>query len=141
MKANELRSGSVISINGENVIVDHIKCHEDSVTIKNGFAIVFNDGDLETDGNDNIKPIVLTPEILEKCGFEYVTDWTVRDKRKHDCVTFLDLGYMYLASGMMGGGVTLFQNDRRSTGTNIDYLHQLQNLYFCLVGKELQVKL
>jgi len=142
IKANELRLGNLIRFN--NFIGD-----ERNVTVNARFFASMAGGRpfTEVEGSNNAElnnyysGIVLTPEILEKCGFEYVTDWTVRDKRKHDCVTFLDLGYMYLASGMMGGGVTLFQNDRRSTGTNIDYLHQLQNLYYCLCSEELEVKL
>ena len=134
MKANELRIGNYVRLFEKGFYKVH--------TISR--KVIQVHGDLiggEVFDFFNIQPIPLTPEILEKCGFEYVTDWTVPDKRKHDCVTFLDLGYMYLASGMMGGGVTLFQNDRRSTGTNIEYLHQLQNLYFCLCGEELEVKL
>ena len=131
MKANELRSGSVISINGENVIVDHIKCHEDSVTIKNGFAIVFNDGDLETDGNDNIKPIVLTPEILEKCGFDYDASYEVPKVQKGNFILWDGFDGSF---GANFGGLTRLD-------VSVQYLHQLQNLYFALTGEELEVKL
>ena len=127
MKANELRIGNYFLVNWSKEIrkadcLDIRDISEQRITV-------------------GVSAIPLTTEVLKKCGFEYVTDWTVPDKRKHDCVTFLDLGYMYLASGMMGGGVTLFQNDRRSTGTNIEYLHQLQNLYFAISGQELEVNL
>lgn len=69
------------------------------------------------------KPIPLTPEILEKCGFE---NW---DKNKYSndilCLTINGEGFLYLA------------NQRH---VNIFYLHQLQNLYFALTGEELTFK-
>lgn len=131
MKANELRSGSIISINGEFSVVDHIHSHEDSVTVKDGFVIVFKGGDLETEDRDIIKPIHLTPEILEKCGFE-----------KHHADFFID-ALMLKPKGNLFE-VWLYPTPPPQSAynaTNIIYLHQLQNLYFALTGEELEVKL
>ena len=73
--------------------------------------------------NKYYRPIHLTPEILEKCGFE---NW---DKNKYSndvlCLTINGEGFLYLA------------NQRH---VNIFYLHQLQNLYFSLTGEELTFK-
>jgi hypothetical protein len=140
MKANELRIGSIISINGENVIVDHIKCNEDSVTVKDGFIIVFNGGDLETDGNDNIKPIPLTPSILEAAGFELINSF-------HPTYYFSqsDAVLELLLSPDEKTWMTKIYNNYSELSTrfvlikNTYYLHELQNLYFSLTGTELEI--
>lgn len=84
-------------------------------------------------------PIPLTPEILEAARFEMYPDWN--DERKEGSTAFLELGYLFLASGMMSHSVTLCDNDRRSTGVHVVYLHQLQNLFHSLTGKELEINL
>ena len=81
---------------------------------------------------EDINPIPLTEEILEKCGFDMNPDWNNYD----GCVAVLDLGYLYIGKGVMGG-ITLFQNNHFSTGVNIDYLHQLQNLIYAITQTEL----
>jgi hypothetical protein len=72
------------------------------------------------------QPIPLTPEILEKCGFQRATiggyykdfeDITVRLFQEEG---FYSLEYI---------------------GTKIQYLHQLQNLYFALTSEELKVNI
>lgn len=79
------------------------------------------------------EPIPLTPEILEKAGFEnfYNSDFTKKWEHKQNC--FLEVSFI-------NGGVRSF----RFGGTHlrhIDYLHQLQNLYFYLTGTELNIQL
>lgn len=70
------------------------------------------------------EPILLTPEILEKAGFN---NW---DKSKYSndaiCLTSNGDGFLYLA------------NQRH---VNLFYIHQLQNLYFVLTGEELNIEL
>lgn len=65
---------------------------------------------------------ILSTEILEKCGFELYDEenkrWLFNSFYYYnDCVWF------------------------DTSQIEIKYLHQLQNLYYCLVGEELQVKL
>jgi hypothetical protein len=86
------------------------------------------------------KPIPLTPEILEKCGFktdiylELANDdfaliyrREVKDKKWGDCLVFEgNGGYDY------PGDIPLW---------HIKYLHQLQNLYYALAGEELEIEL
>lgn len=77
-----------------------------------------------------ITPIPLTPEILEKCGFEKVDHihgysfWSIIRKRKQYNVPV----------------ISIYENKTEINGyiiNHITYLHQLQNLYFALTGKEL----
>jgi len=73
-------------------------------------------------------PIILTPEILEKCGFtgdplgiEITADFYIRQSLNPE---ILNLYY---------------GND--FAGISLVYLHQLQNLYYALTGKYLEVKM
>lgn len=70
---------------------------------------------------EKLHPIPITPEILEKCGFENTRllslVWHNFAKR--------------FAILVHGGPV----------GYELLYLHQLQNLYFALTGEELTIKL
>jgi len=90
--------------------------------------------------NNYYSPVFLTPEILNKCGFEFITDWTVKG---NDGVSYRkDLGWLKLEVGMMSTYiVTLVDKNGFSTGVNIEYLHQLQNIYFTLTQTELQINL
>lgn len=76
-----------------------------------------------------LKPIELTEEILLKCGFFYDSD---ADTFKiSNCTMQLD------SYGFDGYMVIIFGEDLRL----IKNLHQLQNLYFCLTGEELEIKI
>lgn len=88
---------------------------------------------------DNLKDvdafdgIPLTSEILEKCGF--------KDKSQTTDLCF-ELPNLILA----GQRKKLFpciwgEGGPEAYGIEIEYLHQLQNLYFALTGEELNIKL
>lgn len=79
----------------------------------------------------NYSPIQLTPEILEKAGFERVnhihgyTFYSSKKKLGNPCIYVYDtktevMGYMV---------------------SHVKYVHQLQNLYFALTGQQLEINL
>lgn len=88
-------------------------------------------------------PILLTTEILEKCGFgkgTYDGDIKYFLKLRNGITSYefaffpnTDLGNGYSAA------ILLHKNDM--IGGNIYYLHQIQNLYYALTGEELIVNL
>ncbi len=78
----------------------------------------------------NVLPIFLTPEILEKAGFEKTMAWTYAI----DLVGNIKLVY-YLGER----GVSIGFKDY--SDFKCEYLHQLQNLYFALTGEELNIEL
>jgi len=88
-------------------------------------------------GQNGFKGIALTPEILEKCGFDRYTEVPndgIGDKLEvfeglYGVVFFFDVH-----------GALVFK-DYHSNMNRPKYLHQLQNLYFALTGEELEVKL
>jgi len=80
---------------------------------------------------NNIFPIPLSPEILEKCGFV----WSIYHQAFHkhnDGHETYDLNECY-PSGYQ------FSTFKKQTliGIPVQSLHQLQNLYFSLCGEEL----
>jgi len=81
---------------------------------------------------NNINPIPLTPEILEKCGFE----WSIYHQAWHK------QGFVFDLSERSVGGFFMHKSRLNSEiiCPEIQYLHQLQNLYFSLTGEELNYK-
>lgn len=74
---------------------------------------------------DDVKPIELTEEILLKFGFEIDCDEVYKD---NVCLEYFNDGLFY----------SDFSSYRISKEP-ILYLHQLQNLFFVLSGKELEI--
>lgn len=82
-----------------------------------------------------ISGVDLSPEILEKCGFEYedmgdespYERWVCKEYTELWVWNFNDKEWVFC----LGDG---FQQD------GFHYLHQLQNLYYFLVGEELTYK-
>lgn len=80
--------------------------------------------------NDNFKPIELTEEILLKCGFE-----KLEHLYKLHLLNSLNLIYN---SEHNGWYLDIYHNTSK---IELRYLHELQNLYFALTGKELEINL
>jgi len=78
---------------------------------------------------NDIKPIPLTDEILLKCGFYW-------DKKK----VYLCLNETAFRIRYSRNQLTLFQSIQYLTIPDIKHLHQLQNIYFALTQKELEIK-
>lgn len=115
MKANELRIGNLVyeTINRSNEKVVEISSLSDG-------HIAWRPG-RNTGHHAHIKPIPLTEEWLEKFGFDDdnkrgVFRWIVNPRIK---------GYYF------------FLHDRHIK--TLEYVHQLQNLYFALIGEELTI--
>jgi len=123
MQANELRIGNLLmDVSGHVGYVTQI--NEDK-TVK----IRTNEGVLITWMRaDLFQPIPLTEEILLKCGFEY-------DELNY----FYSLYYNnFKLEFHFDEQYEFWLND---ISMEVKYLHQLQNLYFALTGKELDIDL
>jgi len=118
MKANELRIGNILK-GGEVVSIDIM-----GVIFRNNFNNTYSGI------HPKCKPIKLTPEILEQCGFEKINNihgyylWSMKRKR-NDSKPSIDIYDRYTIIGNI------------SRVKHCVYLHQLQNLYYALTGKEL----
>ena len=82
-----------------------------------------------------IEPILLTPEILEKCGFEHGMCYYKNDIE----LTAKDWDKEFNENNPLF--FTINCNEYNVSDNPILYLHQLQNLYYAINQKELEVKL
>lgn len=118
--ANELRIRNWVLRAGHPVQVTGIS--NEGVVLKHGDTFQF----------EHIQPILLTPEILEKAGFELAGDeYSYNGDSIVDLTFELDNGE--LTANPFYTGQTVI--------TKIKSLHQLQNLYFALTGEELKIQL
>lgn len=113
--------------------------YHESESTNNLHAIIVNDDDLgfmSNGGDLYYSPIPLTPEILEKAGFE----WSIYHQAFHfgDMAMneFYDVNECYPS----GYQLSTFKK-KELIGNSFQYLHQLQNLYFALTGQELEINL
>ena len=86
----------------------------------------------ETDSPE-CNPIPLTPEWLERCGLEY--------KEPHYIKRPLSISKNFYrdGSGSYNGFVLRHKFEDCMQVLVINYVHQLQNLYFALTGEELTI--
>jgi hypothetical protein len=130
MKASELRIGNWISYRGET------DCYVSSLGSK-GFETCREHNDL-SNGSDDIneyQPIPLTEEWLLKFGFiKEGTEYYKKSNDHGDVLLFYSPRhnkYWYMAA---------VERVQYNSTKPIEYVHQLQNLYFGLTGEELEIK-
>jgi hypothetical protein len=95
------------------------------------------------------KPITLTPEILRKAGFvkyDWMDGYFIKTKFGDLMIQFLTHRVCLYFTNVGGDSQGMKMRGKRYVGNinttqNITYLHQLQNLYFALTGKELNIEL
>lgn len=134
MKANELRIGNWILWNGpliaENALISSI-CKEEIGFRCGDFGLI-----------ENIEGILLTQDWLYKFGFEQINkssnSYIIYADQNHDYYLQIDVrrndaNYIILDN--------TFDDLRAFSMVEIIHVHQLQNLYFALTGKELILKL
>lgn len=116
MKATELRIGNWVNITGQPVLIKDITYS----------PYIADNCRANNTPTDQIEPILLTPEILQQCGFIKVNE--LYDGTE----VYKGMPYLYFKDGV--GSVP-------ASVIGIKSLHQLQNIYFALTGKELKVNL
>lgn len=129
MKANELRVGNLISHNKTTQEVISIFTYIDNTP-----TLMCAPFERETEITE-FEPIPLTEEWLGKFGFVLQTDDS--DEPDNLCKTFWSIptkDYFNFDSefnSFIHCGMELCR---------VDFIHQLQNLYFALTGEELTIK-
>lgn len=119
MEAHELRIGNWVEwFHPENGFV---KCKVDIDILQTMTSEYFENSDTE------VYPIPLTEEWLIKFGYKKNEYW-VEDSRRFNFT--------------IKGGVNLdpYKNNFVFVDTVLKYVHQLQNLFYCLTGNELTIK-
>lgn len=139
IKASELRVGNAVEVNlksndeaiSHTVIIEslndrgiNLSSHAENVNADTVFSQIVCQWLFE-----HISGIPLTPEILEKCGFNpFLHNFEKSIKISYS----LHDNFAYVGNSTSTSGTSV---------KNIKHLHQLQNLYFALTGEELQVNL
>jgi len=125
IKANELRIGNYILINGARQQVNSINARNNGIQV--GYLVAGVEK-VENCTSATVQPLLLNNEVLADCGFEfddYYKLWQKKiDGKKADMQINLDYD------------ITDFM--RRPLIKAISSLHQLQNIYFALKGNELE---
>ena len=118
---NELRIGNLLKINDLFVTVNRIEKDKFWATHK---ELWFFQG-------EECSPVLLTEEILLKCGFEKDKDGVFK---RGDCLFWIDKSASYDF-----GTIQIALDYSPIINSPCKYLHQLQNLLFTLTGKELEI--
>lgn len=128
MTAKELRIGNYIKL-----MLNHDDYETLQVTIDDLSSIELKRAEFE--------PLELTEEWLLKFGFEQI------DKSDNDYITYTDPNhdyYLQLDVRRKDNKYIILDNSfddlRAFSMVDIEYVHQLQNLYYCLIGEELIFK-
>lgn len=110
--------------------------------ILSGCRILFGPGTDKERQTDDALPIELTPEILEKAGFEHHYY-----KAEDEAETDSEWWTIRAGKGLWGKNeITIVKFDEglkyscHDTRAECKYVHQLQNLYFALTGEELSIQ-
>lgn len=130
MKANELRMENLVSLDfcGTPAI---FKLNSVSGNRSTGHYVDYP-GQVGVDKTSKMQPIPLTEEWLVKLGFEKSDSQFTLNKGKENFFLLWKFSDMpnYAVFSDWNGHVSIV----------IDHVHQLQNLYFALTGKELTIK-
>lgn len=120
MKANELRIGNWVEI----------------IQPKNGIYTTVEQSTFSTNIEKSFKPIPITEEWLLKFGFEFYETEKANNYKigKHWRFTFVTEGKN------KGSMYVRFINISWMDSPTLCHVHQLQNLYFALMGEELTIK-
>ena len=128
LTANELRIGNYLNYQGKIIKVEGI----------HNRTIYHSDRQFDQVGVEKyitFEPIPLTEEWLFKFGFE-------KDKYDyfHHIKSKIIIGHTTTDEFFEYEYLTGFQNSHTEM-CELKYVHQLQNLYYCLCGKELQINI
>ena len=118
--ANEIRIGNYVSL----------KCGT-HVPIADGGILAISQKRFEC------SPIPLTTEILEKCGFVKPS----KNDNHGGLLVSIGNDVSIRLKPLISGEGYYWDNFNGAYKVIIKHLHQLQNLYWCLCGKELEINL
>jgi len=128
METNEFRIGNYVFLHKNSI--GKVTAIEQHLILINQYYVKINDtNDIYYQANQ-IKPIPLNEELLLKCGF----------------VKLGDLDFFYILEYEMNFKISsdlkmIAWYNLQLHNVKIEYLHQLQNLYFALTNNELNIEL
>lgn len=139
MKASEFRIGNLVLCNNEVKEVYEFNHNLTLITFKEGRTGTYSPGL----GNFKLNPIPLTKEWIEKLGGYYANQGCAYDYffdiNKDDRSTTL----LLISEKWNRNAVIILREGDEELCTHlmvVNYVHELQNLYFALTGNELTIK-
>lgn len=123
--AEELRIGNIIRMDGNITNVGSIQ--------SNFYGVMINGKGLDT---DSFEPIPLTEEILLKCGWMWNEECNAFEKCPNG-----DARLFISKDNGINGKRKVFNYVLKAYIADVTFLHQLQNLFYSLCGKELEINL
>lgn len=130
IKAQDLRVGNLLKLKEHNGVFKVLEIQQDTINI------VSNNSIQRVCYLRRMEPIPLTPEWLERAGFEpnYVEDigngyWS----HKQESFELRNYGTYYIYCVNIG--------EYDIGDKQIKYVHEVQNLFYALIGKELEFNL
>lgn len=141
MEINELRVGNYVSYNGFNLKVYSFenKYPRSEKRYDNVVLVDLLFDGFITEILHEVKGIPLTEEILLNCGFEKINHicgysfYSFDRKSLKDTNAYMPLDIYLNPNHAKIANFTVKQN--------VEYVHQLQNLFFAINGKELNINL
>jgi len=133
IEPRELRKGNILQDQNGNYLK---VCN---ISEKGYGAVVIDRSKYPLPEGWKAQPIPLTEEILLKCGF----NWS-NQLESFEYKYGVESGFKWLAKySDINGGYKFWSNIHNCmlTSKEFRYLHQLQNLYYSLTGKELEIEL
>ena len=128
MRAQELRIGNLLMWEDES---EDIIAMKDIILRDNYYSVSFDGGYAQL---DEFIPIKLTEGWLKKLGFKSTGVWgDYSNEKLLICSDLKDDGSKLIYSGE-------YYFKHGNNRVPLKYIHQLQNLYFALTGKELIAK-
>jgi hypothetical protein len=141
IELSELRIGNLLEYKGELVKVTSLSCdiddeYEDQICFVRFGTSTNEKGGWNRSLVNDLKRIPLTPELLERCGFESDKHgrWTGPQFETGNTIQWFEIeedkkkGFYWL------------RGSEWVMGRPFQFLHQLQNLYNSLTGEELTIK-
>lgn len=144
IKANELRVGNILSYGFQKEIVLRIVKTIGETGINGEMLYEHPDEGTEPSFSEDeyevLQPIPLTPEILVKAGFKKSSITSSKNVYYEINVGASNYLFQLLPDGTVFYG-NWFESGFTRESRPLSSLHDLQNLYFALVGEELELSL
>lgn len=138
MKSNDLRIGNWLNFSYKFKGKPQLRPVQ-VLELYTKFAIFKDKGGLDLQlfyNSDELKPILLTPEILQHVGFTRENNgWHINKSG-----SYMQRYFSLFDENFCAGKLDLVLNGSDMILPKVKHLHHLQNIYFALVGAELNIK-
>lgn len=138
LKANELRIGNLVSINGEAITIKSIEFNPASQEYYIRVSYPHNYIQLKVEA---LEPILLTEEWLLKMGF--TKDGLFKNEYVFTLGKFFfsfNNHMIYLINGYEGDVLNYVGSEITDGDNYIKHIHQVQNVYYSLTNEELTIR-